>query len=128
MFSLFHACVCVSSVEQVPVEPYILPLSQAEVLQEGSDVTVVAWGTQIHVMREVANMAQEKLGVSCEIIDLQTILPWDVETVCKVGRTRNHKHCRLSTKASKKGSVFGLLTVACLTPWRRRVLRCLLNG
>lgn len=39
---------------------------------------------QIHVMREVANMAQEKLGVSCEVIDLQTILPWDTETVCKV--------------------------------------------
>lgn len=35
-------------------------------------------------MREVASMAQEKLGVSCELIDLQTILPWDTETVCKV--------------------------------------------
>lgn len=38
---------CVSSVEQVPVESYIIPLSQAEVLQEGSDVTLVAWGTQV---------------------------------------------------------------------------------
>lgn len=35
-------------------------------------------------MREVANMAQDKLGVSCEVIDLQTILPWDIDTVCKV--------------------------------------------
>ncbi|KAG7240614.1 hypothetical protein INR49_026669, partial [Caranx melampygus] len=72
-----------AAVEQVPVEAYTIPLSQAEILQEGSDVTLVAWGTQIHVMREVASMAQEKLGVSCEVIDLQTILPWDVETVCK---------------------------------------------
>ena len=32
-------------------------------------------------MREVAQMAQEKLGVSCEVIDLVTILPWDTETV-----------------------------------------------
>ncbi|KAK2844183.1 hypothetical protein Q5P01_010842 [Channa striata] len=72
-----------AAVEQVPVEPYTIPLSQAEILQEGSDVTLVAWGTQIHVMREVANMAQEKLGVSCEVIDLQTIQPWDTETICK---------------------------------------------
>lgn len=35
------------SVEQVPVEPYNIPLSQAEVLQTGSDVTLVAWGTQV---------------------------------------------------------------------------------
>uniref|UniRef100_H2ZVT5 3-methyl-2-oxobutanoate dehydrogenase (2-methylpropanoyl-transferring) n=1 Tax=Latimeria chalumnae TaxID=7897 RepID=H2ZVT5_LATCH len=36
-----------SAVEQVPVEPYYIPLSQAEILQEGSDVTLVAWGTQV---------------------------------------------------------------------------------
>uniref|UniRef100_A0AC11DM45 Branched chain keto acid dehydrogenase E1 subunit beta n=1 Tax=Ovis aries TaxID=9940 RepID=A0AC11DM45_SHEEP len=72
-----------AAVEQVPVEPYNIPLSQAEVIREGSDVTLVAWGTQVHVIREVAAMAQEKLGVSCEVIDLRTILPWDVDTVCK---------------------------------------------
>lgn len=38
---------CVSSVEQVPVEAYTIPLSQAEILQEGSDITLVAWGTQV---------------------------------------------------------------------------------
>jgi len=83
-------------------------------------------------MREVANMAQEKLGVSCELIDLQTILPWDVETICKVGRTRNHKHCHLSTKASKKGSesfdflnsyccMFNPLEAACPTVFTQRL-------
>ncbi len=45
---------------------------------------MVAWGTQLHVMREVANMAQEKLNVSCELIDLRTLLPWDVDTVAEV--------------------------------------------
>lgn len=34
-------------VEQVPVEAYTIPLSQADILQEGSDVTLVAWGTQV---------------------------------------------------------------------------------
>ncbi|XP_061427136.1 2-oxoisovalerate dehydrogenase subunit beta, mitochondrial [Lethenteron reissneri] len=72
-----------AAVEQVPVGHYELPLSQAEVLQEGSDITLLGWGTQVHVLREVAALAQEKLGVSCELIDLQTILPWDMVTVCK---------------------------------------------
>ena len=45
---------------------------------------MVAWGTQVHVLREVAEMAQEKLDMSCEVIDLKTILPWDSETVCNV--------------------------------------------
>lgn len=35
------------AVDQVPVEAYTIPLSQAEILQEGSDVTLVAWGTQV---------------------------------------------------------------------------------
>ena len=37
----------------------------------GKDVTLVGWGTQIHVLREVAQMAQEKFGASCEVIDLK---------------------------------------------------------
>lgn len=50
----------------------------------GSDVTMVAYGTQVHVLREVATMAQEKLNVSCEVIDLRTLLPYDLDTILKV--------------------------------------------
>ncbi|KXJ17074.1 2-oxoisovalerate dehydrogenase subunit beta, mitochondrial [Exaiptasia diaphana] len=71
------------SVEEVPVCDYVLPLSEAEVILKGSDVTLVGWGTQVHVLREVCKLAQDQLGVSCELIDLQTILPWDKETVIK---------------------------------------------
>ena len=45
----------------------MLPLGQADVLQEGSDVTLIGWGTQVHVLMEVADLAQEKLGVRCEV-------------------------------------------------------------
>ena len=43
----------------------------------GSDVTLIGWGTQVHVLREVAQIAEEKLGISCEVIDLVSVLPWD---------------------------------------------------
>ena len=45
---------------------------------------MVAWGTQVHVLRDVANLAQEKFSVSCEVIDLKTIMPWDKELICNV--------------------------------------------
>lgn len=50
----------------------------------GSDVTLVGYGTQIQVLREVCDMARDELGVSCELVDLRTIMPWDVETVAQV--------------------------------------------
>ncbi|KAK2570608.1 2-oxoisovalerate dehydrogenase subunit beta [Acropora cervicornis] len=71
------------AVEEVPVSDYEIPLSEAEILEQGSDVTLVGWGTQVHVLREVCKMAKEELGVSCELIDLQTIIPWDEETIIK---------------------------------------------
>ncbi|KAK3096954.1 hypothetical protein FSP39_005077 [Pinctada imbricata] len=79
-----------SAIEEVPTGDYEIPLSKAEIVQEGNDVTLVGWGTQVHVLLEAAKIAQEKLGVSCEVIDLRTILPWDYntvsESVCKTGR------------------------------------------
>ena len=72
-----------ASVEDVPEEDYEIPLGQAEILQEGSDVTVVGWGGQLVVLKEACTLAHTQYGISCELIDLQTILPWDVETVAK---------------------------------------------
>jgi 2-oxoisovalerate dehydrogenase E1 component beta subunit len=70
-----------NAVEEVPTGKYKLPLGQAEIVRKGTDATLVAWGTQLHVILEVAQMAEKELGVSCEVIDLQSILPWDVDTV-----------------------------------------------
>lgn len=54
----------------------------------GDAVTLVGWGTQVHVLLEVADLVQEKLDASCEVIDLVSILPWDAELVCKVISSR----------------------------------------
>lgn len=71
-----------ASVGEVPEEDYELPLGKADVVKEGSDITLLAWGQQMDYMEKAAEMA-EKDGISCELIDLRSILPWDVETVCE---------------------------------------------
>jgi len=71
------------SVEDVPDEDYEIPLGEAEVVRKGTDVTLVGWGAQLRVISEACEMALKQDGISCEVIDLRTILPWDFETVEK---------------------------------------------
>ncbi|RZC59078.1 hypothetical protein C5167_006381 [Papaver somniferum] len=68
------------AVEEVPEDDYMFPLSEAEVIRHGSDITLVGWGSQLAVM-EQACVDAEKEGISCELIDLKTLIPWDKETV-----------------------------------------------
>jgi len=78
-----------ASIGEVPEEDYELPLGKAEVVQEGKDITLLGWGAQMEVVFDAAKMAEE-IGISCEVIDLRSILPWDAETleasVKKTGR------------------------------------------
>lgn len=69
-----------ASTGEVPEEDYQLPLGQAEIVKEGDDITLLAWGAQMEIVEKAAELA-EKEGVSCEIIDLRTIVPWDIDTV-----------------------------------------------
>jgi 2-oxoisovalerate dehydrogenase E1 component beta subunit len=61
-----------ASVQQVPTGEFSLPLGEAEVLAEGSDITCVAWGAQMEVMQKAVDRAEEE-GISCEVIDLATV-------------------------------------------------------
>lgn len=70
-----------AAVEEVPKDYYKLPLGKAEVVVPGNQVTLIGWGTQVHVLCEVAEMAKKSHNISCEVIDLMSILPWDSETV-----------------------------------------------
>ncbi len=62
---------------EVPEGAYTVPLGVGEIVRPGSEVTVVAYGTMVHV----ANYAAEKTGVDAEVIDLRTLVPWDVDMV-----------------------------------------------
>jgi len=61
----------------VPDGYYSIPLEEARVVREGAACTVIAWGTMVHV----AQRGIEESGIDAELIDLQTLLPWDRDTV-----------------------------------------------
>jgi len=71
---------------EVPEGHYRVPLGKAAVVRVGSDVTILAYGTMVHV----ALASAEEAGVDAEVIDLRTLLPLDtdtiVESVRKTGR------------------------------------------
>jgi len=66
--------------QEVSDEKFTLPLGKARVLQEGSDVTVVAFGAMIRECQKAMVMAEEN-GISVELIDLRSIYPIDRETI-----------------------------------------------
>ena len=78
--------------EQLPnnVGEFTVPLGVPEILREGKDVTVVTYGSMCRVVMDAAKEL-DKVGISCEVIDVQTLLPFDihhsiVESVRKTNR------------------------------------------
>ncbi|KAI1847649.1 hypothetical protein JX266_006501 [Neoarthrinium moseri] len=72
-----------AAVEQVPTAAYTLPLSKAEILKEGKDVTVISYGQPLYTCDSAIQSVEKDLGISVELIDLRTLYPWDKETVFK---------------------------------------------
>ncbi|KAF2152952.1 thiamine diphosphate-binding protein [Myriangium duriaei CBS 260.36] len=70
-----------AAVEHVPAADYELPLSKAQVLRQGKDVTIVSYGTPLYTCQDAIVAAEKDFGVSVELIDLRTIYPWDRQTV-----------------------------------------------
>lgn len=59
---------------------YTVPLGVPEVIREGADVTIVSYGSILRIIQDAAQ-ALERSGISCEIIDVQTLLPFDLNNV-----------------------------------------------
>jgi pyruvate/2-oxoglutarate/acetoin dehydrogenase E1 component/TPP-dependent pyruvate/acetoin dehydrogenase alpha subunit len=64
--------------EKLPLNllDYQVPLGVIEVVKEGTDITIVSYGSTLRIVQEAAQALEED-GISCEIIDVQTLLPFD---------------------------------------------------
>ena len=83
--ALYHA-----AREDVPDEVEAVPIGQAQVVREGRELTLIAYGAMLRTAREAADVLKDEDGVEAEVIDLLTISPLDRETigasVAKTGR------------------------------------------
>ena len=75
--------------EEVPADDYIVPLGKAAVRREGRDLTMVSYASMMHTCLEAAERLSAEDGLSCEVIDLRTLLPLDKETILASLRKTN---------------------------------------
>ncbi len=67
---------------EVPTEAYTVPIGEAKIEREGTQVTLISYGATMVECRTAADAAAEK-GISVELIDLRSLSPWDEEKVCE---------------------------------------------
>ncbi len=88
----------------VPEEEYLIPFGQAKVLTEGSDVTIVVWGPAVtDALTAAAQLAEQ--GVTAEVIDARTLVPFDWETV--FASVRKTGRCLVVSQCVDIGSFTG---------------------
>lgn len=68
--------------QEVPTDKYSIPIGKAKVVQEGTDLTIVTYGSYVREVQRTLAAAKEK-GWSVEVIDLRSIYPIDRETIAK---------------------------------------------
>ncbi len=65
---------------EVPDDRYTTPFGQARIHREGDDVSVITWGAMVWTAAEAAQQLEDD-GISVEIVDLRTLVPWDKKAV-----------------------------------------------
>ena len=66
---------------EVPEDSYVVELGKAKRVREGTDVTILSYGAMLSVAVEAAKQAESEDGISAEVIDLRTLMPYDIETI-----------------------------------------------
>lgn len=93
--------------EDIPEEEYLIPLGEAKVRREGTDVTVITWSRQVNFALEAAEKVAAE-GINVEVIDLRTLVPLDWDAIVK-SVSKTHKVVVVSEEV-KRGSYAGELS------------------
>jgi 2-oxoisovalerate dehydrogenase E1 component len=86
----------------VPEEEYLVPIGQARVAREGTDVTLVGWGPAVPDLLAAAETLAGEHGVAAEVVDLRSLVPLDMETV--LASVRKTGRCVVASQAVLVGS------------------------
>jgi 2-oxoisovalerate dehydrogenase E1 component len=89
----------------VPEEEYLVPLGVADVKRAGTDITLVSYGPAVPDALQAASRLQAESGASAEVIDLRSLVPFDVETVLK--SVQKTGRCVVVSQAVRMGSFTG---------------------
>lgn len=66
---------------EVPEGEYTVELGKANIVREGSDVTIIAYGMMVHTAVKAAEELEKTKGIKAEVIDLRTLVPLDIDTI-----------------------------------------------
>lgn len=88
--------------ENVPEEDYTIPIGEADVKREGSDITVITYGLCVHFALQAAERLAEE-GIDAHILDLRTVYPLDQESIIEAAKKTGK--VLLVTEDNKEGSV-----------------------
>ncbi|RUT35928.1 alpha-ketoacid dehydrogenase subunit beta [Paenibacillus zeisoli] len=66
---------------EVPDGEYTVELGKANIVKEGSDVTIIAYGLMVHTAVKAAEELEKTKGIKAEVIDLRTLVPLDIDTI-----------------------------------------------
>ena len=88
--------------QNVPDNGEVLPLGRCFTLKTGHDLTLISWGASMHETLLVANQLQTE-GISCEVIDVASIKPLDIETI--IASVEKTGRCVIVHEGAKTGGV-----------------------
>jgi pyruvate/2-oxoglutarate/acetoin dehydrogenase E1 component/TPP-dependent pyruvate/acetoin dehydrogenase alpha subunit len=98
--------------EKLPtnVGEFTVPLGKAEIIKQGSDVTVVTYGSTLRIVMEAAEEL-EKMGINIEVIDPQTLYPFDTDNICGTSLQKTNKLLVIDEDLPGGGSAYILQKV-----------------